>query len=273
MQHLPVAIDVAAVSDTGRVRRNNEDAVWIGGSFFRSGVRSVRFDAPIDRGLLFAVADGVGGSAAGEVASRWVVERFAARVSAVELPEGVEPAGRVLQRLASETNDELIADARRHPGRGGMATTYTAILLSPAGEIWLNAGDSRLYALEQGELRQISRDHTLREETGDPSIPGNIITNCFGTPDGFRLDTGPLDSSSVDAYLLCSDGLSDYADMRRVAEVITAVIEGDGRGGDGAPGDDAAFYLEHAANAALQLALEGGGGDNVTLLLARPLHG
>jgi protein phosphatase len=172
---------------------------------------------------------------------------------------------------AEAANRELVTEARTRPGREGMATTYTAILLG-ATSVWINAGDSRLYALRGDEFGQISTDHTLREQSGDPSIPGNIITNCFGTVDGFYADAGRLDTDGVDAFLLCSDGLSDYADMSRVADVLRAVIGRHEQDRDSVPPDDAAVYLEHAASAALQLALEGGGGDNVSLLIARPVY-
>lgn len=271
MQQLPAAIDVAAVSDTGRVRRNNEDAVWMGGSFFRTGVRSARFDLPARPGLLLAVADGVGGAAAGEVASERVVEMMAGRVADDELPEAADELLERLKQHAEAVNRKLIADARQRSGREGMATTYTAILFG-ATSLWINAGDSRVYALRGDRLEQISRDHTLREESGDPSIPGNIITNCFGTAEGFYADAGALDADGADAFLLCSDGLSDYADMDRVAEVLRAVIDRHEQDRDAVPPDDAAVYLEHAASAALQLALEGGGGDNVSLLIARPTY-
>ncbi len=271
MQQLPAAIDVAAVSDTGRVRRNNEDAVWMGGGFFRTGVRSARFDLRGRSGPLLAVADGVGGAAAGEIASKRVVEMMANRVTDDELPEADDELLKRLKQHAESVNRELVADARRQSGREGMATTYTAILFG-ATSLWLNAGDSRLYALRGDEFGQISRDHTLREESGDPSIPGNIITNCFGTAEGFYADGGVLDTDGVDAFLLCSDGLSDYADMSRVAEVLRAVIARHEQDRDAVPPDDAAVYLEQAAGAALQLALEGGGGDNVSLLIARPIY-
>ena len=112
-------------------------------------------------------------------------------------------------------------------------------------------------------MEQISRDHTLREERGDPSIPGNIITNCFGMPDDFRLDVGVLDPGGCDAMLLCSDGLSDYADMSRVGELLRDLPDRD-------PDDEDARYLEPVARAMLDAALAGGGGDNVTLLIVRP---
>jgi PPM family protein phosphatase len=264
MTTLPTTIDIAAISDTGRVREHNEDAVWFGDGFFRSGFRSRRVVEPEIDGLLLAVADGVGGAAAGEVASKWVCEQMAALIAGIHGEERAVLEAR-LKRTASRVNDELVRQGDRRPGRRGMATTFTGVLFSASWSCWLNAGDSRFYCARNGELSQVSRDHTLREERGDPSIPGNIITNCFGTPDEFYLDVGSLDPFSCDAFLLCSDGLSDYADMARVAGILAELPSPP-------PDDETAAYLEPAARDILDSALAGGGGDNVTLLIARPHH-
>ena len=271
MVTLPTTIDVAAISDTGRVREHNEDAVWIGDAFFRDGFRSRRIGPDEVDGVVLAVADGVGGAAAGEVASRWVAEQMARRMGAIVAARGRgAPRGRVameaaMKRTAAEVNEELIREGERRPGRGGMATTWTGVVVSNAFTGWLNAGDSRLYCAHEGRVYQVSRDHTLREERGDPSIPGNIITNCFGMADDFRLDVGPLDPARCDAMLLCSDGLSDYADMVRVSELLRELPARDFD-------DDDAGYLEPIARSMLDEALAGGGGDNVTLLIVRPVY-
>jgi len=262
-------MDVAAISDTGRVREHNEDAVWIGDSFFRSGCRSRRIGPHQTDGVVLAVADGVGGAAAGEVASQWVAEQMARRLGAVvrradsDTSRGAADVEAEAKRIASQVNEELVGEGNRRPGRHGMATTWTGIVVSSVFTGWMNAGDSRLYCSRGGRLEQISRDHTLREERGDPSIPGNIITNCFGMPDDFRLDVGVLDPGGCDAMLLCSDGLSDYADMSRVGELLRDLP-------DRGPDDEDARYLEPVARAMLDAALAGGGGDNVTLLIVRP---
>jgi protein phosphatase len=288
MVRLPVAVEAAAASDTGRVREQNEDAVWLGDEFFRTGIRTARYDGDLVNGLLLAVADGVGGAAAGEVASQFVAERMAAAIRELDPAPDRSDLRSELQRLSGRVNDELTHEARRGTGRSGMATTYTGLYFSESACVWLNAGDSRLYALRDGRLRQVTRDHTLREEMNDPSIPGNIITNCYGHQDGFRMDTGVLDPQAADLYLLCSDGLSDYADMDRVTEVLAGVGRGeraaslrrapsDGEAGAAAeaapnPDSESTRDLEQAARALVELALTGGGGDNVTIVIARPVY-
>ena len=261
MSTLPVAIDAAATSDTGRVREHNEDAIWLD-TFFREGIRSARFAREEQGSLLLAVADGVGGAAAGEVASQWVCEQMAASIESVELPAEADELSSRLKKLARDVNEGLEREASARRGARGMATTYTGLLFVGERTWWINAGDSRLYELRDGSLAQISRDHTLREELGDPSIPGNIITNCFGHQDGFRLDAGQLPSDPPDLYLICSDGLSDYADMSAVEGVLRGAAASAAEASD----------LEAPARELVNLALAGGGGDNVTVLIARPIH-
>ena len=255
MPELPPAITVTAMSDRGLVRSENEDAIWLGDRYVRSGVHVERFSQDRTGGLLLAVADGVGGSAAGEVASRWVTEQIASRLAAAKFPASYEATAGLVRRVADRVNRDLLREAGRHLELRGMATTFTAVLIRPPHTIWMNAGDSRLYTLDGLGMRQITRDHTLREESGDPSIPGNIISNCFGMPDGFHLDVGRFDVSACDSFVLCTDGFTDYADLERAEDVLRST-----------------FDAEQAVRALVDLALEGGGGDNITVLLARPLH-
>lgn len=250
-----LTLDVTATSDTGLVRRNNEDAIWLADRFIRSGMHSLEIIDIPDEGLLLAVADGVGGAAAGEVASRWVCEQMARRIHEASLAGATTVADR-LRSIASSVNEDLLRESETDPHRRGMATTWTAVLMFPSRAFWLNAGDSRLYRLANGALEQVSRDHTLREERGDPSIPGNIISNCFGNATGFYLDVGGFDIAACDGFLLCTDGLSDYADADRARQLVRRTAD-----------------TRTAAQGLLQLALDGGGGDNITLILARRRHG
>ena len=229
-------------------------------------MQTLVFDAAaVARGVLLAVADGVGGEAAGEVASRYVLEKLGAIVT--DAPGDVE-----LQKLAqwfsdvgAALNASLCEQAEATPGRHGMATTLTGLYIAGTRRCWVNAGDSRLYALSGGKLVQVSRDHTLREVTGNPRIPGNIIVNCFGTKNRFYLDTGVL-PADASLFLLCSDGLSDYADagqLERIVREAGGVLE------SGAPGRDGQERkaLADAARKLVDAALAGGGGDNITAVL------
>lgn len=249
----------AAASDVGLVRSRNEDGVWLGDNFLRTGHGSVSLDAAaVRRGVFLAVADGVGGAAAGDVASRFVLEEMASFIDDAPHPLMPESAGPWMQQAAAAVNDQLAARGESRDELRGMATTLTGIYFQGPLACWINAGDSRLYALRGGSLTQISRDHTLREMTGDPQIPGNIITNCFGTQNEFYLDVGELLPADDLTYLLCSDGLSDYTEHATLDSIVKECAM-----------PQSLADLDAAAARLVTAAKAGGGGDNITCMVVR----
>lgn len=249
----PRRVWVAGASDIGNVRSRNEDGLWLGDQFLRTGTRTAAFDVASGQGLIVAVADGVGGAAAGDVASRFVLERFAAGVEAAGMP--VTPDA--LRAVAREVNDALNRRGVSNPEQLGMATTLTGLFLSPAQSMWFNAGDSRLYAVAS-RFEQVSRDHTLRELMGDSSIPGNIIANCFGGHSDFFMDVVDLDIDEAGCLLLCSDGVSDYANPTDFERTALRSLDA-----------ESVERLGEVAVAVVDAALAGGGGDNATCALVR----
>lgn len=239
---------IAGVSDVGRVRSRNEDGMWLADVFVRTGVRT-RVVEPRDP-VVVAVADGVGGAAAGDVASRFVLERFARELPVPRIDE------QAIRATATEVNNALVRQALQNPSHSGMATTLTGVVISESDVYWFNAGDSRLYRVRD-HLTQVSRDHTLRELMGDPSIPGNIIANCFGGESDFSIDVAPLPDEDR-CLLLCSDGVSDYANPTELQEAAALA-------GDAADVEE----LAGVANRVVEAALAGGGGDNATCILVR----
>lgn len=248
----------AAASDIGLVRSRNEDGVWIGDGFLRTGHRSVSLDPATGRGVFLAVADGVGGAAAGDVASKFVLEEMASRIDGAPGALTSESVGPWMQETAAAVNEALVERGESRSELAGMSTTLTGVYFRDPLACWINAGDSRLYALRGESLTQISRDHTLREMTGDPRIPGNIITNCFGTQNEFYLDVGDLSSVRDLVYLICSDGLSDYADHADLESILKGCTA------SRSPDD-----LGAAAARLVDAAKAGGGGDNITCVIVR----
>jgi protein phosphatase len=174
----------AAATDTGRVRRENQDA-WL-----------VR---PLPAGLLLAVADGMGGHPNGAWASRYTLERLAEELAA---RLRVEPAD--LADAARAVNLAVQREAARI-GTPGAGTTLVAALLSGSTCAWLNVGDSRLYALGSRGLQQVTRDHNMAAEPdGHPGL-ANVLTRCIGIREDLDPDTGVCDP--VDGLLLATDGL------------------------------------------------------------------
>ena len=228
----------AGRTDPGRVRRRNEDAFVL--------------DPP-----LFAVADGMGGAQAGEVASRLAAAAFreyhdADRLAPDERAAGDHPGGQP-------------ADLRAGPhglGRSGMGTTVTAALLTGGRVILGHVGDSRAYRIRDGELEQLTEDHSLvgdlmrsgrlTPEEAEAHPQRSVITRALGTDPEVDVDTISVEAEPGDLFLLCSDGLTTMVADDDILGILAA-----------APTlGDAARELVRAANT-------GGGEDNVTVVLFR----
>jgi protein phosphatase len=225
-------------SDTGRQRPGNEDA------FFA-------------RSPLFAVADGMGGAQAGEVASHIAVE-----VLEQGLPEGGGSAEERLAERVREANARINALGRSDDQRAGMGTTLTVVYVGEDELSVAHVGDSRLYRLRDGRLERLTEDHTLVEELvrqgrltpqeADEHPQRSIITRALGPEAGVEADSRTWPARAGDIYLLCSDGLTSMVPEDRVAEVVRS----------SATLADAGRELIDAANAA-------GGRDNITVVLFR----
>jgi protein phosphatase len=210
----------------------------------------------LGRPYVLAVADGLGGQNAGEIASREVLTGF--REEALGLEAGLTPTTVTLRlsEISGRIQDELIARGNANSRHRGMSTTLTAIVVYESQFFLLHAGDSRCYVLRNGVLQQATRDHTLREFSGDPSIPGNILVNCFGAEDDFFVDAKQFGSEgdAGDVFLICSDGLSDMVSDSRMEATLSQSPR-----------------LEAAGARLLELANAGGGRDNITFVIARVL--
>ncbi|TIC81264.1 serine/threonine-protein phosphatase [Nocardioides sp. GY 10113] len=226
-----------AVSDTGRVRENNED----GG-----------FASP----YLLCVADGVGGAAAGEVASATTAYVLSARALA---HPGLDPR-RLLTHAAQEAHEQLAAGVRADPRRVGMATTLTAVLTNGREVALAQVGDSRAYLLRDGRLTRLTHDQTLVQEMVDAgritpaeaatSPYRHVVMQAVGADHEPSPEVVLLDLEAGDRLLLCSDGLTDV-----LPDATLATLLG----------------IEHRATAAAHLtraALDAGSRDNVTVVVA-----
>lgn len=228
-------VELVQLSDVGRVRHHNEDRA-------------------LGRGPVIAVADGMGGAKAGEVAAQMAVDEVAALSEPVS-PDEVRSAIR-------RANGAIFDLAHTDPDKAGMGTTLTAALLSGAALAVLHVGDSRAYLWRAGELTQITDDHSVVAELvrrgslspaeAEVHPHRNVITRALGaerevTPD---IVTQPLEPGDV--ILLCSDGLSSYVGDAAIAGALEAAPD-----------------LNAAARELVALANRAGGADNVTVVLAR----
>lgn len=248
----------AALTDVGRVRAHNEDA----------------FLAEPTVGL-YAVADGMGGHAAGEVASAMAIETLRERLAGREAPDprASDPAD-LRDRLAQTLRDagRAIHDrGRERPEQRGMGTTATSLLLRPDGGLLIgHVGDSRAYRLRGGELSRMTRDHTVvqeRVERGELTPEqarhhpaSGVLTRALGVPEAITPDTHAGEWEEGDLYLLCSDGLTGMLSDDELRRTL--------RSGGAESGRPEA--LEELARALVDAANERGGRDNVTVVLVRP---
>lgn len=233
---MTLVLKYAARSDRGLVRGNNEDSVYAGAR-------------------LLALADGMGGHAAGEVASQLMIAALA------PLDED-DPGGDLLGKLdaATRAGNASIADhVEEEPELEGMGTTLTAILFAGSRLGLIHIGDSRAYLLRDGELAQITRDDTFVQSLVDQ---GRITADQAKTHPQRSLIMRALTGNDIeptltmreardgDRYLLCSDGLSDVVSQETIAETMA----------EGGP--------RECADRLIELALRSGGPDNITVIIA-----
>ena len=230
-----------ASSHIGRVRASNQDSGYAGTH-------------------LFLVADGMGGHAGGDVASSLATQAVTA--VADERFESVEIAQQRLVESVKNSAAELIEAVREHPDLAGMGTTVSALLRHNNQVVIAHIGDSRIYRLRGGVLEQITTDHTFVQklvETGRITPEEalvhprrNVLMRVLGDVAGsVDVDTAVLDTEPGDRWMLCSDGLCGYAAENAIANVLTTE-------------PDAA----KAASKLINLALERGAPDNVTVVIA-----
>ncbi|HMC51323.1 MAG TPA: PP2C family serine/threonine-protein phosphatase [Acidimicrobiales bacterium] len=236
-------------SDPGQVRPHNED---FAGAFVHEGP-----DDAWDRGPLFVVADGLGGHAAGEVASRVAVEGMVAAWRA----GSPGPPNQAL-RTAARAANVAVFDAALERGRRGMGTTLTALTLAGHDAFIAHVGDSRAYLVRGRECHQLTSDHSrvgelLRMRLITPeqaaSHPArSMLTRSLGAEGVVQVDLVRQVLEPGDRFVLCSDGLWDTVARAEIAQMVSAPA----RPGQASPAD--------AARALVELALERKAPDNVT---------
>lgn len=235
------SIEVASLSDVGRVRAVNQD---------RCGERGVA-----GGGRLLVLCDGMGGHAAGEVASQLAVDTITEVVAAGGLPPDL-----LLRRAFEEASARIRARAAEERSVRGMGTTGVALLLDGRGAAWVaHVGDSRAYRLRAGRIEPLTEDHSVVAQqlragliTAEQAerLPHNELLRAIGQPPPLEVDVARIDALPGDRFLLCSDGLWNVLGDSELAEIV----------GRESPAD-AVLRLVDAAN-------ERGTRDNVTAQVA-----
>ncbi len=229
-----LVLDAAAVTDVGRVREGNEDSFLVD-----------------DRLHLYAVADGMGGHRAGEVASATALEALRAAIA----------AGRPIDEAIELSNDAVYEKSTDDPSMAGMGTTLTAgIAIEDDLFMIANVGDSRAYLVRGADIEQVTEDHSLVEElvrdgrlTPEQAAvhpQRSIITRALGVAEGVEIDLYPVVLAAGDRVVLCSDGLSSMLRDTVIARIVRREPD-----------------PTRAAEALVDAANEAGGEDNITAVV------
>ncbi|HEX2168333.1 MAG TPA: PP2C family serine/threonine-protein phosphatase [Longimicrobiales bacterium] len=239
----------AGLTDRGRRRARNEDAFLL-----RPQAR------------IFGVADGMGGHAAGNVASRIAIDVLAAAFERPPSPRiRAATLARRLLNIFDDANRAILAHAAENRECAGMGTTLTALApLAGADQcVIAHVGDSRAYRLRAGELTQLTRDHTWVQQQVDAGMLtsaearhhplASVLSRVLGTAAVGPADTLVVDAAPGDVFLLCSDGLTTMLDDPEVLALV-----------------DGQVSLEERARALIDAANQRGGVDNITVVLLQP---
>jgi protein phosphatase len=252
---LATRLAIAASSDTGRKRSQNEDRV---GSDPAHGIA--------------VLADGMGGHKGGEIASAMAVETVLGELAAgLEAGAGPEDAqgfsgeSALARHVVEQANRRILEAAASQPQYEGMGTTLVIALFYDDQLTIAHVGDSRAYRLRGGRLEQLTRDHTLMQELVErgfytpeearESLNRNIVTRALGIEEAVQVDLQEDIALPGDLYLLCSDGLNDMVDDQTIGFTLSKF------------GDN----LEEAARQLIEQANERGGSDNISVVLVKVL--
>ncbi len=249
-------VTFAGATDVGKVRQHNEDSFAIDPAH-----------------NLMMVCDGMGGHAAGEVASRIGIETITQFFTKQDLntfesemfsyPESITPQGKLLAGAIAVANHRIIEHGRSVPGQTGMGTTVVACQFDNGVVSICHVGDSRAYLIREQNIRRVTVDHSwvselmekhnISEADAELQVNKNVITRALGTRPQVRVDISQIRFVQNDLFLICSDGLTG---MVSDGDILKAVTE-------------YGANLEGLVNNLIERANEAGGADNVTVCAAR----
>jgi serine/threonine protein phosphatase PrpC len=262
--HNDITIEVFGKTDVGLVREHNEDNFLV--ADVTGAVRAADARAPFtfpvgDKGALLLVCDGMGGAAAGEVASQMAVDSIYDALATAD-PQARDAFARLVRRAVQQANERIFNQSRDNQSERGMGTTCTVAALVDDTLVVAQIGDSRCYILRDGKLAQVTKDQSLAWQlieagamTADEAKAfehANIILQALGVQERVEVVLSQVPLRKGDVALLCSDGLHGPV----TDEEILAVLIGE-------------QDLQKAGEALIGKALDRDGPDNITVVLAR----
>ncbi|ADI65457.1 Stp1/IreP family PP2C-type Ser/Thr phosphatase [Trichormus azollae] len=235
-------LNFTGCTDPGLIRSNNQDAFYID-----------------QEGRFFIVADGMGGHAGGEEASRIATQEITAYLLANW--ESFQSATQLLEQALWSANKAILQDQENHPERGDMGTTAVVVVFrSQEQPLCAHIGDSRLYRFRESQLQQITEDHTwiaraikIGDITADEARVHpyrHVLSRCLGREDLHHVDLQPLDVKVGDRLLLCTDGLTEELVDPKISRCLQDTPD-----------------LDKIAISLVEAAKEEGGHDNITVIL------
>ena len=237
---------VSARTDTGRLRKGNEDNLYADANEYRG---------------LFIVADGMGGHAAGEIASQMAVDLIAAELADLNDLSAADAGPRVSDTLKL-ANRSVFQRTMKEVDKTGMGSTASALLISDTRYLIGHVGDSRIYLVRDGKMTQLTHDHSLVQEQVDAGIitaeqarhhpQSNVITCCIGMSSEIEPDVITGETKVGDVFLLASDGLTGMVEDRRLKQLL-----------------ESRANPERIVNAMIADANNNGGIDNITAIVVK----
>jgi PPM family protein phosphatase len=255
-----IEVSVSARTDTGMVRDGNEDAFMIadltsGNLGLGPDMKTHKIGA---RGSLMVVSDGMGGAAAGEVASEMAVKTV--REALMAVPADLDICEQ-LKTATEKANTEIWKYAEQNPQFKGMGATLTAVLIQQATAYIAQVGDSRAYLVRGDDIKQLTKDQSFVQSLIDSgaisadqadSFPQNIITQALGTTHNLEIPVSSIELVQDDTLIVCSDGLSQKVKDEEMVNLVQQAAD-----------------VTTLCRSLVTLANQRGGEDNITVIAAK----
>jgi protein phosphatase len=208
---MKTVLSVYGVCDIGCKKPGNEDMILLNDVLFRDGSIKKKFD--INRNVVIAVADGIGGLDKGEIASEMALNNLKKTLGKIPDDLNDQELKEVFNIYTQETHDAMSR---------GMGSTIAGLFLYQGKVFRFHAGDSRIFLLRNGGLTRLTTDHSLRASSGNLDAPANIITNSLGGGDSAFIEFAEVDQPFLkgNIYLLSSDGLHDLVSSAIISDTL-----------------------------------------------------